>query len=420
LGTVTIGNRKLFIKFAKRTVARKEVLAVLRALTYSNKSTDPDVLKKVVRVSLKDNGQVATQAILDLQIQSIDDVTQIRLEQPRMKYRPNSLCLSVLGCWPVAGLRKACLEDPDTEFLDGGGLSVDIVGGQKGDTLSLMTPQQQSACREAAESYAETQKALHSGTQMGHIWSVEVWQGTIRQTGKKLSTMDGLEIGTVDVVTKSGITTSMRINFIAHSPPAVSLQLASYVLNCICFKNTQEKPLLIGQRTLQIKVRDAANPIDGKAKIFVDVCKPLVTLSQAPSFKRKVTSKETFIFERPVAFVGEKPSAVLQHGFTQVSIIEGAADGDKLSIAAKDGISPGEMNVHHGVDFLGKITIQEPHRLRLEHGWASRITTKSLAAFVGALQFKTSQPSPGRRVFELLCHDGNSDPSCVRVTLELK
>eukprot|EP00755_Sulcionema_specki_P029636 Sspe_Gene.18154::Locus_6504_Transcript_1_1_Confidence_1.000_Length_4724::g.18154::m.18154 len=125
IGTLVITPEKLLVKFSPG-VNRKDVLTVLRNVTYSNRSNDPDVLSKVIRITLRDAGTVATQAIVQVAVQPVDDVTEVYLSDPRPKYRPGMKRTQQLGCWPLAGLRRACLVDPDTEYFDGGYLGVEI------------------------------------------------------------------------------------------------------------------------------------------------------------------------------------------------------------------------------------------------------------------------------------------------------
>eukprot|EP01062_Namystynia_karyoxenos_P046863 TRINITY_DN3524_c0_g2_i1.p1 TRINITY_DN3524_c0_g2~~TRINITY_DN3524_c0_g2_i1.p1 ORF type:complete len:1859 (+),score=702.47 TRINITY_DN3524_c0_g2_i1:461-6037(+) len=421
-GQMLISPGRLYIRLTRKGLTRKEVLQLLRSLTYSCSSNDPDTLHKVIRITLKDALPVPTQGLVEVNIQSVDDVTQVRLEEPRPRWRPSSLCMHTFGAWPIAGLRRACLEDPDTEHLDGGAITVELVGGgQKGDVLSFMAPEQQRLMRTAAEEYVAAQRQHTKISLSTPIWQVPVWKGELHLDGKRLVTPQGLHVGTLDTGPKM-----LKVTFAKHEPPKIPLRLASYCLNCVCYANTTEKieKISTGQRTFQIKIKDAANPVEGKCRLVVDVGKPLVLLPQgAQALTRTAVAGEAMHpFDRAVACVADgKQGAMLQHGFTQVSVLSGYQMGDQLAFAtsAQGNLNVSETGAQMGSDFLGRFSCLEADRARLEHSWASKIGTKALQALVGAVQFR-SAPTPGDRVVELLCHDGQTDPTCIRVTIKVK
>eukprot|EP01062_Namystynia_karyoxenos_P046861 TRINITY_DN3524_c0_g1_i1.p1 TRINITY_DN3524_c0_g1~~TRINITY_DN3524_c0_g1_i1.p1 ORF type:complete len:2090 (+),score=557.56 TRINITY_DN3524_c0_g1_i1:69-6338(+) len=438
VGVLLIAPGQLFIRFTRRPVSRKEVLNCLRSLTYNNVSSDPEILRKLVRITVKDSGPVATQALIEVTIQSVDDVTKVLLDEPRRKYRPFSLSMQNFGCWPIAGLRKARLEDPDTEFFDGGSLHIDIVGGQKGDCLSFMTVEQQRLVRRAADEYYALQQSGQGAamTLSGDTpaWQGDVFPGELMIRGKDIvSSIDGLVVGHLELPqTKGQGGNNVRVSFRAHDPPRVTILVASYVLNCISFSNTADK-VPTGQRTFNVRIRDAANPAEGKAKIYADVCKPTITIPPGPqAFLRQTTSGEpVWPFDRASACIAEhKPQAVLQHGFVQAAVIDGFQTGDQLLFCPRDAsqsvgaaaqgpaVTITDNSASLGMEFLGKFTEQLPHLHRLEMNWASKMGNKALQLLVNAVQVRCA--SPGTRVVELVVHDGFTDATCIRVTIKVK
>eukprot|EP01062_Namystynia_karyoxenos_P055151 TRINITY_DN4589_c0_g2_i1.p1 TRINITY_DN4589_c0_g2~~TRINITY_DN4589_c0_g2_i1.p1 ORF type:complete len:2141 (+),score=666.84 TRINITY_DN4589_c0_g2_i1:93-6425(+) len=444
---------RLYAKFNKKGVYRKEVMALLKSLTYANKSSKPEALNKIVRVTLRDSGFVATQVVLTVEIQEVDDVTDILVHNLRPRYRPGMLSVADLGCFAIAPLRRAVLSDPDTEFFDGGWLSVDIAGGGlKGDTLSLMTPAQQVKAREEAEEVATSLRYKRQRTSMHpggaptgtpttpnpaalarddategdmDIWDYPVYEGIIQlEAGKKVVTQDGVEVGTLENMKgKFDGCNGLRISFAKHSPKKVTIQLASYVLNCVCFEPKGGAP---GQRTYNIRLSDGENPTDAKQRILIDVQRPLVSIP-GPAERHAPPGETVTLFDKvQVALVGSDARGrdpLLQHGFTQLELGAGAPEGDTLLLSDKSGVVIKDGAVYLGGDFLGKLSFTGPQRLRIEHGWASKLSAKNLTALVQAMQFRSS--SSGRtRTVELLCHDGGRaadgmdwSPSCLRLTV---
>eukprot|EP01065_Artemidia_motanka_P001896 TRINITY_DN10882_c0_g2_i3.p1 TRINITY_DN10882_c0_g2~~TRINITY_DN10882_c0_g2_i3.p1 ORF type:complete len:1972 (+),score=617.10 TRINITY_DN10882_c0_g2_i3:76-5916(+) len=372
VGTLTIQSGKLYLKFGKKGVSRKEVLMVLRALTYTNKSSKPDVLSKVLRVTLLDGGFVPSQALVTIDVQTVDDVTEIRMTNPRPRYRPGTLLSCDVGCWPLAPLRRVCLADPDTEFFDGGWLVVELVGGgQKGDTLSFMSVDQQERARADSDLAVEQLSLRRQGQRSSLGLQPDVWDEAVFDEhlylydgGKKICTQDGLDVGTLEYTRGMFAgTNNVKVTFNRHSPKRIDIRIAGYVLNCISFEasvGTAAEKISPGQRTYAVRVSDGENPIEGKVKIFIDVLKPLVVVPNQPAGPRDLTPGEpTQLFDKVQGFVaaaeGKGSQVGLQHGSTQVEIVDGAVEGDTLAISEKGSISTKDGAVYYGNDFLGKL-----------------------------------------------------------------
>ena len=113
--------------------------------------------------------------------------------------------------------------------------------------------------------------------------------------------------------------------------------------------------------------------------------------------------------DRMQTAVGDKPGAVITHGWTSLTLTEGG-EGDVLALSSHNGITCKEGSASLGMDFLGKIVAQGGPRLRMEHSWASKLSAKALAAFLSAVTIRAS--TPGKRTVELLVSDGVADPNC--------
>ncbi|KAJ9452767.1 hypothetical protein DIPPA_04705 [Diplonema papillatum] len=419
IGTLVICPTKLLIRFASKAIGRKDVLTLLRQLTYANQSNAPDVLSKIIRISVKDSLRVPSQVIVAVEVQNVDDVTEIKLHSTRVKYRPNMKRVIDTGCFPVAPLRRAHLCDPDTEFFDGGSITVEIVGGGvKGDCLAFMTPEQQVEARKDSVEFADEMNAVSKVANA--VWNAPVWDGVLVANGKQITARPagGAEFcaGTLDLPrsTTPGCN-NLRVKFSANKPNAIDIKLASYVLNCVSFSCATEK-LQTGQRTYIIKVQDADNPVEGKLKFIVDVCKPLASLPQQKKPRTGAVGETVMLMDKVTTTIAEgKPQAMLQHGFTQVSLLNGC-DEDSISIVPTGQLSIKDGSVQLGVDFLGKITTA-PHQLRLEYTWATKTTSKALATLLTSLALKAG--SAGVKHTEIVISDGSTD-TCLCIEVDIK
>eukprot|EP01062_Namystynia_karyoxenos_P081338 TRINITY_DN891_c1_g2_i1.p1 TRINITY_DN891_c1_g2~~TRINITY_DN891_c1_g2_i1.p1 ORF type:complete len:2016 (+),score=696.18 TRINITY_DN891_c1_g2_i1:73-6120(+) len=445
IGSMHSLGTALYIKLDQKGVQRRDVVSLLRAITYANKSSDPDVLEKVLRVSIKDGGQCATQAIVAVEVQSVDDITDIRLTDTKLRYCNNALRIFSLGCLPLAPVHRACLEDPDTEWFDGGGFAVEVTGGgQRGDNIGFMTLAQQESSRADGEAFAARMRqqrqdradgvgsspslspqAAPEGPPGTDIWDVPVFEGALELVdGKRVVVQSTrMEVGTLEYY-KQGPATNARVRFNSFQPPAIDIRLASYVMNCFCYTNVAEK-MTPGQRTYVLKIADGSNPVDGKIKISLDVVRPLVMVApgQLKRSCQQGTSQELNPFERPQVFIGGEGKGapeMVRKGFTEVALAGGCAEGDCFGFAPGTSIVQKEGGIFFGVDFLGKVTVA-PQRIRLEHSWTSKLSAKSLAAYIGAILVKTHRHAPARQILaDLTCSDGKNDANYIRVTIDVK
>jgi len=459
LGTLHSAKCQLFIQLVRRGVSRKDVIALLRSLTYNNTSSDPAVLQKLVRITLKDNGHTVSQALVQVEIQSVDDVTEVVLLNGRPRYRPGSLPAYHIGGWAMCPLYRAALVDPDTEFFDGGALGIELTGGGvKGDTLGLMSKEQQLRSRKEAEEFLAAQRKRTLGRRASAggqepVWELETFLGAIEMREGKLFAVSaslkptqkenealglpplGLEIGTVEFPKAPiGGCNCLKVTFSNHSPPRISLMIASYVLNCVTYHIAAGAKLQPGQRTYIIKIRDGENPLDGRQRCIVDVARPIIvsdkqlldrgcpTLEKPPNAAVQKTAKvggePVVLLDRPAAHIGDgKKDTMLTNGFTQIAVLDGAVEGDVLGFTSA--VTMKDQSLQWQENYIGKLAQLTPHLIRVEHGWASRTTSRALSAVLGtvtlALSKTTRSGHQNPRVVEFQTNDGVSDSSCIRV-----
>ena len=142
IGTISISSGSLKATFnSSPPVKRKDVLQVLRNITYLNNSNNPLILKKIFKFSLSDgSSSTTTSAFVSADLLAVNNPTEVLLYRDRWKYRQLAGHPSVI----LAPLGLAALSDPDTGNFCKGQLSVEAIAGcGKNDTLEFLSPEQQ-------------------------------------------------------------------------------------------------------------------------------------------------------------------------------------------------------------------------------------------------------------------------------------
>ena len=123
-------------------IRKKELLSLLRNLYYRNSSEDPDCLRKVIRVSVRDAFLALSQIVVEMPIQCINNKTEASLRSHELAYRKGSRD-EEFGVHLFPG---ATLFDPDSPEIVDGIISVEMVtGASPRDHLDVMRPERQDA-----------------------------------------------------------------------------------------------------------------------------------------------------------------------------------------------------------------------------------------------------------------------------------
>ena len=420
LGTVVAGKRQLLIRLASNAT-RKEVLLLLRSVVYKNKSQAPTELKKVVRVTLRDNSLTASQVVMRIQISEVDDVTQIVLQQNKAKYRPGQALVQKLDAFLITEYGRDSFDDPDTLFFDGGAFAVEVVaGGVKGDTISFLTFDQQNAMRNSHN--------LSSDVPVYNGPSLRYADGQIFLPKENAESDSELLIGTVEVSRSQfpGVN-NFKICFAVHDPPIVSILLASYCMNCTTFACIGER-LTSGHRALMLKVTDASNPEEGRSKTVINVCKPLLSLpigsgvaGGGPAVKLPFVYEKGFtpgvmvnLLERiTVNTVEGRALSVMTAGFTRI-LIEPCYEGDELVLPASLVVKDGYLKMNN--ESVGLVTTA-CDEFKIEH---TNLSAKNLTYLLQQFQVKLSAESEENRVVKIFCADEfDVDPSLISITFNV-
>lgn len=247
----------------KDSITRKQVVTILRNLTFFA-TPNPTVTSKVVRVIFADEACASpSQVLVGIRLESVDDVTEIRMKSPKKQ------CLQQAEInFPICPFGRSILADEDTEYFDGGCFVVQcIAGSSKGDYFSILPPWQQSKL-----------PLQRQGQQIDGFTTPQFTNLVF--TEERLFLLEGQEVGRVDITSRDGGVSEIRIFFGPRDPSSspfpgrnVPIALASYMMNSVLYGNAADK-LRDTSRQFLLRISDALNPIEGKLKIQLDLQQP--------------------------------------------------------------------------------------------------------------------------------------------------
>eukprot|EP00759_Apiculatamorpha_spiralis_P019662 PhF_6_TR25501/c0_g1_i2/m.35539 len=167
LGTLLTVNGvvpvKLTFTFAapnneKKLIPKKDISAVLRALTYANSDIHASTTKKLVRVGVS-NGSSLTELVLPIQCSG--DPSAVVVLNYRLRYRPGSEMIYRGGGFPIAPFLQAWISPKDnTLSFSNGKIVVEMIGNTKGEALYLLNPQQQQVAKTMLYHWRQDQQSL--------------------------------------------------------------------------------------------------------------------------------------------------------------------------------------------------------------------------------------------------------------------
>jgi hypothetical protein len=243
----------------KRDVlSRKHVVTLLRNLTFW--TPNPRVSSKTLRlVFCDDPSHTPSQVLITVDLESIDDATEIRMRSPKKRI----FLQPAPGLYPLCPYGRCMLFDADTDYLDGGHFSIQLAGGSaKGDVMAAVLPAQQRDLpvqRLGPPAEGFTSKAFPDLTLNNNTF-----------------VLDGKVVGTVSFTSKEGSVVEAHISFASDgSGTLVPIALASYMINSLCFANNSDR-LKDTTRQFLLLVRDCVNPLEGKLRISADLVLPVI------------------------------------------------------------------------------------------------------------------------------------------------
>ncbi|KAJ9448293.1 hypothetical protein DIPPA_16398 [Diplonema papillatum] len=279
VGIAVVGYGYIKVMFHENgpPVYRREALQVLRNVTYTNSSNNPETLEKLFQFSLRDKErQTASRAFVKMTVQCVNDPTVILLPSDKLHYRQCTTAQDHAhrrGFLPIAPLGRSCLHDPDTDDFCKGFLIVESVGGvTKVDTLGFLSADQQieeialfnKACGDAVEKQLDP-PIVHVGEK------IEGGEGQALTVGSPT----GPVIGRLVFPKNACAGRDLAIHLNDRSTFHIDLPLMTVLLNCVYFTNDGTwEPSHRGSRLYRIRVSDGKE--EGKTMLTVNLQPPLV------------------------------------------------------------------------------------------------------------------------------------------------
>eukprot|EP00756_Hemistasia_phaeocysticola_P005121 Hpha_TRINITY_DN13182_c0_g1::TRINITY_DN13182_c0_g1_i1::g.113424::m.113424 len=421
IGTAVLTKGECLVCFhqVQPPVRRKEVLQILRNITYCNKSSDPQMLNKVFQFSLVDGSSLTTStAFVACEVQPVNDPTVLVMETDKWRYRQLASCaeecivvekgsarlvnrlLDQSETAPVLQYRpfplgRACLFDADTNYFDKASLRFELAsGGGKHDVFGFLTEKQQ------LRQFAQYNATAETNGQP-RLDPVAITLGERRQEPggqwEQPLLWNELEIGTLQRP-KNSVTQGVFDLHIQMARPTgrrITIGMVSYILNCITYSNTTllnpPDRASQGTRTFRVRVNDGVNKDEGKGAVMIDFFLPII---QVPGM---VCSGSFIVEGTPLPLVQKglcnlPDKALVNSGFLEAGFIGGQGESDQLLLTpprnsqylVKDGW------VHHAQEQIGKLTIT-PSVLRIDFGSSSRnVDRRRLQDLLRMICFSTS------------------------------
>ena len=394
----------IHIRFMKNCcVKKREILLILKSLTYTNSKAVPTAkTRKVARLLLTDSGYSSSQSFVEIALTHKDYVSEIHLSEKSVKYRP---CMEDLQLpLTIAPLHRSCILDEDTElFTAGGSLMIEMLaGGAKGDNLFLMTPEQQSA--HLALPLPNPRPAyVHPDP--------EACQYVINESAKSITVVESGAVLTYVYPKNSLGTNDVRIAFPTKAP-FVSLLELSYILSCVAFNNFSER-LREGTRFLHIRLTDGGNPVEAKEKLNVDVKLPVITYpGGVMSVHKTLVVGVNTPFAKGGCSLSEGPGTGTVPSSLLVVTMSPAPTDDMTSLSVvfvkESGFRVEGGSILCGPHVVGQLVVMEA-TIKLTVNMAARERRAYVTHFMKSIQVKLSAPLLEARTVQLhFYEDGKS------------
>ncbi|CUG94292.1 Hypothetical protein, putative [Bodo saltans] len=408
---------------SKYDVTLQHVNVLLRSITYNCTSVNPQEERKALLVSLDDGRTGRSSVVLDLTVESVDDPTDIIIDDPVVEFRQFSKKANI-GCPILASVR---LEDIDSDNFHGGYIVVEHASGpaEPGDHLYILTPKQQEQLLYRAQgtsSVSRLQHLLSSVTDLSQCRALAVVvdeqpQPILSLRDNRYMVYNGETIGQL-VAKQTGTskdektTYSLRYNFSSESK-FISFSTAQYCLRCFGYDNRSAKMNTL-QRQYQITLNCTGlkSTADTVERVTID---GYVALLSNPTFAASIRFEE-----------GGKPKHVLkqastalqqaqlyQRGYLRATILN-AFDGDEVQIDP----SSSDFKVKDGRTVLcakeNVATIIARKTQSAIHIDFVKVTNQTLQNLVRSLVYNTvtRMMDPTQRQIEIECSTGEEVDLC--------
>ena len=408
IGTLSVASGWLCLQFSSKSVKRKDVVQVLRSLTYSNAGSNVDSLTKLCKVTVNDGGQCWSESIIQIDIQEVDDITEIIIKNPRIVFRLQTSKPDEQKICPLAPFGSIWLEDDDTEWFTGGFVSIELIAGHsKYDQLAFMSVSDQIMMRKGIEQVHSSYPFVPEDIPLLELRedrSIVIYESN-----------PPVVVGTLSLPKSENWAPSnnLKISF-SKTPKIVSLLTASYCLSCISYFNNCDRAQA-NTRVYLITVSDGVNPDCGKGKVSIDVYSPIITNTLSPS----VYSEDVFVKSDATALLCSKINVcwitqplsapntksdkkdVLQSGQVSLNIVSGRNEGDLLII--KKELTLKESSFYFLRDFAGKGLLSSD-KFQIEFSSSTKLKVKQLIDILKTMSIKLG-PGDDLRVVKIALVD---------------
>eukprot|EP01063_Lacrimia_lanifica_P034655 TRINITY_DN6440_c0_g3_i2.p1 TRINITY_DN6440_c0_g3~~TRINITY_DN6440_c0_g3_i2.p1 ORF type:complete len:2059 (+),score=684.69 TRINITY_DN6440_c0_g3_i2:32-6178(+) len=426
VGFMRLGQHEAFLYMQGANMKKKDVTAVMRCMTYTNTALnfDDQETHKYLRVRVGDGGQARSEAIIHIEVQEVDDVTEVCLARKRVCLQQGGVHHIEQRPFPIAPVGEAWLADPDTDWFTGGYLSVTLESGHtKHEVLTFMSAERQERVREVQLKDADCPYGVADFPLLTvRDDAMIVFRKTLEDGEEKEVVVGKLLLPRCPSWAPSN---NLRVDF-TKEEEVVSLQLATYVMNCIEYDHAAlggDRPP-ITSRMFQIAINDGTNPAVGKGKVTVDVATPIVL----PPAGLARAMKPPYAYTDEVAAALNTPTPVLQKAVvnwissydhhrgltcTTANIGDATVNGF-LTVAIEEGYKTGDSLVMKKEPNSAVKRDVAPERLHYEFA-GSKTKVRDMGDIVRGISLKGA--FAGTRKVKVIVYDGTQIPSWVWITV---
>eukprot|EP00760_Papus_ankaliazontas_P019782 PhM_4_TR18066/c0_g1_i1/m.101830 len=433
--TVTSGGQQPTYDLPLSMIRRKELLHLVRHITYRSLTEDPQILRKVLLISVNDGHYSTSHIPFVVVINPVDDATEIICDRTApLEYRQGSAA-------DGAGYRifHACsLFDPDTVEFYGGFLSVSLDAGGFGgyDLFGFLSKEQQvdvHRCAEEGSYYLEEQlDSLLSGLTESTIYKISLHhESSSNQVIKELVGRVSVDASdkccpkwTLQLANKEEESSVNNNNVqVAH----IDINLVQYAMKCITYRNVAPSgKLKASPRVFALRVNASpATAPDGRFKITMNVLPPLWTIPEKSCYlKYTERSGPMPLFSRLMTTLPD--STALKSGFLSVEL-HGVSDDDRLvnSELLNGGMSstkkpsftiqPNGMITSGREISFGPVTVNTCHKFHVCFDASSRVMMRVVMVLIKAFHFQndSSVPITTAKHAVISFTDTDEDSQCV-------
>ena len=410
-------------------VKRKDVLQVLRAITFQNTSKTTKIHRKVLQVTLHDGLGHASHTLHEVNIEDVDDATEIRRLSPDMRILHQGTRWEANGFLP---LDDYTLYDPDTVVFNGGYVNIALVNPKRQDRLSVQTLEQQK------QSFEQYSALLHDTNHpdLHRLKGTRRFGAVSDEAKRRFFDVDGANIlhngvpfgtiaedsGGVLLVELAAMPAAfadeeyIKVSALAAEQKVdagvITLGLVEDFLSCVAFRTKKcQKPQI---STLMLKI-GAEEGLPGKRRIQLQISPPFLHATHSKELEYTRGGDAIPLIEN----YRMTTDHCFKDGFFAVKLLQKEGPEKVFLRTETAQFVQKQKSLFYRSEFVGEVTedvSDSSHELRVTFNWASVATAEVLNQLFTTFYYESlTEPSDtvGLREVEITMTESDPAAGCV-------